>query len=69
MNKPERKAQSIYNKVNKKIINMSLCIFYMFSSIYIFSLFNLLGMNYLILIFGLLIVGEIILIILFRNNI
>lgn len=64
MNKPERKAQVIYNKVNKKIINMSLCIFYIFSSIYIFSLFNLLGMNYLILIFGLLIVGEIILIIL-----
>ena len=64
MNKPERKAQAIYNKVNKKIINMSLCIFYIFSSIYIFSLFNLLGMNYLILIFGLLIVGEIILIIL-----
>lgn len=64
MNKPERKAQAIYNKKNEKIIKMSLYIFYMFSSIYIFSLFNLLGMNYLILIFELLIVGEIILIIL-----
>lgn len=59
MNKPERKAQAIYNKKNEKIIKMSLYIFYMFSSIYIFSLFNFLGMN-----FGLLIVGEIILMIL-----
>lgn len=64
MNKYERKAQAIYNKKNKKIIKMSLYIFYIFSSIYIFFLFNLLEMNYLILTFGLLIVGEIILIIL-----
>lgn len=64
MNKYERKAQAIYNKKNEKIIKMSLYIFYIFSSIYIFFLFNLLEMNYLILTFGLLIVGEIILIIL-----
>ena len=64
MNKPERKAQAIYNKKNEKIIKMSTCVFCILSSIYIFSLFNFLGMNYLILIFGLLIVGEIILIIL-----